>query len=142
MKIIVISGASSKVGKTSLALALCDLFPDALYIKIGHGKMKPEKKGVFYHTGTSFEDIKKNHPHVALFIIESNSILRHITPHCVIYLAGENPKPSALTAQTMADITRGEPVSDEKIRMLSQRLAFSDTVVRQIARHAGALLGQ
>ena len=40
MKVIVVAGARSKIGKTHLARALCDLLPGAVRIKIGHHERK------------------------------------------------------------------------------------------------------
>ena len=132
MKIIVVSGAHSNIGKTQLARALCALFPGSTYIKIGHGKRKPDIDGAFYHLGTPFSIIAADFKNAEILVIESNSILKEIRPDCTVYLPSENPKPSAALAHCKADIIRGEKVSEETVIMLSSRLAVPVEMVREI----------
>lgn len=132
MKTIVVSGACSHVGKTALSHALCRLLPDAVHIKIGHHKRKPGKDKFLYPMETGFSKIAAEHSNAKFLIIESNSILEKITPECVIYLPGENPKPSAETALRKADIIRGEPVPSSKISALAGRLGCEEGVIRRI----------
>jgi hypothetical protein len=138
MKVIVISGASSKVGKTTLAKSLQRLLEGAEMVKIGHG---PRKSGVpnhFYEAGTPFETIRKNHAGAAWLIVESNSVLQEIEPDLVIYLEGENPKPSAQYARGRADIVSGSLIKNDTLAVLAARLGLSAELMRQIARRAGA----
>jgi hypothetical protein len=137
MKTIVVSGAHSKVGKTHLARAICGLLPGAVRIKIGHGKVKPGGDGFFYPLGTPFAGIAAGHATARYLVIESNSILRELTPDCAIYLAADNPKPSAALAEERADIVRGKPVDRMTLSRLAGRLACSEETVRQIAEMAG-----
>ncbi|RPI76349.1 MAG: hypothetical protein EHM45_13215, partial [Desulfobacteraceae bacterium] len=95
MKVIVVSGAHSNVGKTLLSQALCKLLPGAVHIKIGHHARKPGNDDHFYYIGTGFTTIAADHEQARFLVIESNRILEKITPECVIYLSAENPKPSA-----------------------------------------------
>ncbi|MBN2402953.1 MAG: hypothetical protein JXN64_11200 [Spirochaetes bacterium] len=139
MKVIVVSGAHSNVGKTQLARALRDLLPGAVRIKIGHHARKPGGDGYYYHMGTRFSAIAAEHRNARFLVIESNSILEEITPDCVIYLQAEDPKPSAEVAVNKADIIRGEPVTDAKISELSERLECDETTVRKIAELSGAV---
>jgi len=139
MKVIVVSGAHSNIGKTHLSRALAKLLPGAVRIKIGHGEVKPVDDGHFYHFGTGFTTIAAEHGDAHYLIIESNSILKEITPECAIYLPDENSKPSAEIAIKKADIIRGETVSKEKISLLSKRLECNETIVRKIAELSGAL---
>jgi hypothetical protein len=139
MIVIVISGAHSNVGKTHLSRALTGLLPEAVRIKIGHGERKSNDDGFYYHLGTGFSTIAAEHSNARYLIIESNSILKEITPECAIYLRAENPKPSADIAKKKADIIRGEPVPNSKISILAKRLECSEEVIRKIAELAGAL---
>ena len=132
MRIIVVSGAHSNVGKTRLSRKLCRLLPGAVYIKIGHGEEKQGIDGYFYHLGTTFSTINADHKNASFLVIESNSILKEITPHCAIYLPAENPKPSAELARKKADIIRGNPVSSEKINDLASRLGTTSTMVQKL----------
>ncbi len=132
MKVIVVSGARSNVGKTHLSRALCRLLPGAVRIKIGHHARKPGGDGYLYQIGTSFSTIAAEHSNARFLIIESNRILEEITPDCAIYLPAENPKPSAEIAIKKADIIRGEPVAASKISVLATRMECDETVIRAI----------
>jgi len=139
MKVIVVSGAHSNVGKTKLARELGELLPGAVRIKIGHHERKPGGDDYYYHIGTDFSTIAAEHSDARFLIIESNHILREITPECVIYLPAENPKPSAEIAEKKADVIRGEPVSAVKISALAKRLECDEGVIRKIVELSGAL---
>jgi hypothetical protein len=141
MKVIVVSGARSNVGKTHLARALCELLPGAVRVKIGHHARKPDRDPHLYDMGTSFSFIASEHPNARFLIIESNRILEEITPECAIYLPAENPKPSADLARKKADIIRGEPVPAATIADLTQRLDCPETIIRKMAELSGALIG-
>ncbi len=139
MKVIVVSGARSNVGKTHLARALCGLLPEAVAVKIGHHKAKPGKEGILYPMGTALATIAAEHPAARFLIIESNSILDQLTPDCAIYLAADNPKPSAETAAKKADIIRGKAIPRSKIKALAARLECDEAVIRKIVELSGAL---
>jgi hypothetical protein len=141
MKVIVVSGARSNVGKTQLSRALCKLLPGAVRIKIGHHARKPGKDGHLYPMGTGFSSIAAEHGNARFLIIESNRILEEITPECVIYLPAEDPKPSAEIAMKKADIIRGEPVPASKISVLARRMECDEAVIRKIVELSGALKG-
>ena len=132
MKVIVISGASSKVGKTTLALDLQRVLEGAELVKIGHGKRKPEVKNHFYELGTPFHTIQENHVGARWLLIESNSILREIQPDLVIFLEGPNPKPSAEYAKRRADIVSGRDLSDDGVAMLAARLDITVDLMQAI----------
>lgn len=140
MKLIVISGASSGVGKTTLAKSLQALLPGAERVKIGHGKPKPGMGNHLYPLGTSIRTICDNHSDAPWLLIESNSILHRTKPDLVIYLEGEAPKPSAEFARSRADIVSGRRVSTEKVATLAARLEISVDIVRYIVCLSGAEL--
>jgi hypothetical protein len=137
MKVIVISGASSKVGKTTLAKSLQRVLDGSVVVKIGHGKRKPEVKNHFYALGTPFRTIQENHGDARWLLIESNSILHEIQPDLVIYLEGENPKPSAAYARSRADIVSGRRFSEEDVAAQAARLEIPLDSMRVIIRLAG-----
>ncbi len=142
MKVIVVSGARSSIGKTQLSRALCKLLPGAVRIKIGHHARKPGgDDGYLYYMGTSFSTIAAEHSKARFLIIESNRILEEITPECAIYLPADNPKPSAEIAMKKADIVRGEPVPVSRISVLAKRMECDETVIRRIVELSGALEG-
>jgi len=138
MKTIVISGASSNVGKTAAAKKIARLLPGSKYIKIGHGKEKPNQEGEFFNIGTPFSDIVSKHGNAPFLIIESNSILNEITPEILIYLTGDSQKPSAKKAEEIADIKRGDRVDALKISDLAMSLSVDESIIRKIAWISGA----
>ena len=139
MKVIVVSGARSKVGKTQLSRGLCRLLPGAVRVKIGHHAWKPGHDPHLYPMGTRFSTIARDHSFARFLIIESNRILEEITPECTIYLPGEKPKPSAEMAMKKADIIRGEALPASKIALLAARLGCDETVIRAIAELSQSL---
>jgi hypothetical protein len=136
-KLIVIAGAHSGVGKTQLARKLRDLFPGSVRIKIGHGKRKPDGDGVFYHIGTPVDTIRADYSHVETLIIESNSILKQITPALTIFLPGDpqREKPSAAIARQKADIIRGVQIDITRFNQVRRQGNFNDTQLRKILWH-------
>jgi len=139
MKVIVVSGARSNVGKTLLSRALCKLLPDAVRVKIGHHAWKPGGDRNFYPMGTRFSAIVAEHSNARFLIIESNRILEEITPDCTIYLPADNPKPSAEIAMKKADIIRGERVPASRLAVLAKRMECDKDVIRAIAELSGSL---
>ena len=131
---IVISGASSRVGKTTLALGLQRVLPGAEVVKIGHGPRKARIENHFYELGTPFGTIRKNHPDARWLLVESNSILREIQPDLVIYLEGPHPKPSAEEARRRADIVSGREVDDDGAARLAVRLGITLGLMRTMLR--------
>jgi molybdopterin-guanine dinucleotide biosynthesis protein A len=138
MKTIVISGASSGVGKTTLANTLTLLLEGSVVVKIGHHSGREGHGRWLYPMGTMFSRMMLDHQDARFLIIESNSILREITPDFCIYLDGENPKPSALLAGQRANMRRGERCSAHAIAATAKRLEIPQEVVRRIAWLAGA----
>ncbi len=141
MKVIVISGASSKVGKTTLAGSLRRMLEGAEVVKIGHGERKPGIQNHFYEAGTPFQTIRENHGGATWLIVESNSILHEMEPDLAIYLEGDNPKPSAQYARGRADIVSGRPIDKDAVAALAARLGIPAELMRKIARQAGAECG-
>lgn len=129
------------MGKTSLARKVARILPGAVYVKIGHGRRKEGMDNVFYPVGTPYGKIEKDNAGAAFLIIESNSVLREMTPDCAIYLPGGNPKESASVAADKADITRGKRVDRKDALRIAERLGVSGQTMEEIIRAAEARLG-
>ena len=139
MKIVVISGASSGVGKTTLARSLHRVLEGSEVVKIGHGRRKLHIENHFYDLGTPFETIRRNHSEARWLLVESNAVLREIQPDLVIYLEGETPKASAEYARQRADIVSGRYIRKDKIARLAARLDVPVDRMRAIVRLAGGV---
>ena len=139
-KVIAVTGAHTNVGKTSLARRLVSILPEAVFIKIGHGKRKEELDNIFYHSGTSFSKVAEENLGASFLVIESNSILKEVDPQCVIYLPGPGrPKKSAELAMKKADLVRGQRVAPQSVKLLSRRLEVPEETVMEIINAAGAV---
>ena len=136
MKTIVISGAKSNVGKTTLAEEIRRLLPGSVRVKLGHGEPKEDVDGIFYHAGTPYERIKEKNPQADFLIIESNRILKEIDPDLAIYLPADDPKPSAALAETRADLIRGRECGDDTVSLIAGRLLIDALTAEEIIRLA------
>ncbi len=137
MKTIVVSGACSNIGKTTLAKELSKILPQAEFVKIGTGKKKENSPDTLYPFGSYFERLKDNHSKAHFLIIESNTILTELEPDLCIYLDGQPEKPSAILAKKRADLRRGFTVSQHKINSLAQRLDIPVDKMKEICFLAG-----
>jgi molybdate transport system regulatory protein len=85
----IICGAGRGVGKTTVALQLCKVLPDSVYVKCGHGKAKSDKPGKFFNNLTdlySFIDTGKgSKKHI---VIESNAMAKSAHGDIVIFIDG------------------------------------------------------
>ena len=136
MKTIVISGAKSNVGKTTLAEEIRQLLHGSVRVKLGHGELKEGMDNVFYHAGTPYERIKAENPQADFLIIESNRILEEIDPDLVIYLPADDPKPSAALAKEKADLVRGCEMSEQSVALIIERLGVDTQIAGELVRLA------
>jgi len=126
MKTIVISGSHSEVGKTSLGKKIRSFLANSVFVKIGTGTPKPGSDVPLYPAGTSFEEIANDHADAGFCIIESNSIVKELTPDLLIFLPGDGEeKESAVLPREKADITRGEKVTCPQARKLAASLGLA-----------------
>ncbi len=107
-----ICGAGSGVGKTHLALALCRLLPEALYVKCGCGKPAAGKaKNYFTKTEDAvafIEDASERYRHV---VLENNSLVLKGFGDIVIFIDAvpghTDVRPDADALRSRADIAVG-----------------------------------
>jgi FdhD protein len=85
----VICGAGRGVGKTRLAQKLCEVLPDAVYAKQGHGEKRPEKPDNFFHTDEELAAFvaanRGRHEHI---VVESNELAREGEGDFIIFVDG------------------------------------------------------
>ena len=85
----VICGAGRGVGKTTVALELCEVLPDSIYVKCGHGKIYADKPGKFFNNLTdlySFIDsVKGRSKHI---VVESNAMAKSGRGDIIIFIGG------------------------------------------------------
>lgn len=137
MKTIVVSGARSRIGKTSFALEMQALVPGSRYVKIGCSPGKPDGPK-YYPIGTSYAQIASEAQGAPVLIIESNSILKEMTPDVCFFLDGDSPKPSAELARAQADVISGTRVDEPGVQAIAGKLGFPPALIRRMIWLAGA----
>ncbi|OGI26949.1 MAG: hypothetical protein A2287_10860 [Candidatus Melainabacteria bacterium RIFOXYA12_FULL_32_12] len=133
MKVIVISGSYSNIGKTTLARNISAAFASdkVEIIKFGHNMFNPDKQEKLFH------DIQEGLNHIETLqnidylIIESNSIYKFIKPDLGIFLKNnEKPqKDSALLAEKQADIVIDERFDYIKAKDIINREIGNDFII-------------
>jgi hypothetical protein len=134
MKTVVISGARSNIGKTTLAERICSILPGSVCVKLGHGEKKAGMDNVFLHAGTSFGRIVEENPGAKYLVIESNRILEELEPDLAVYLPADDPKPSAALAMERADLVRGCKGSELEAGLVAERLDVDEETAAEITR--------
>lgn len=138
MKTIVVSGARSNVGKTTLAHNLMNLLPNSVFVKIGHHQGIKPGGDLFFEKGTTIDTLLETYKNFHYLIIESNSILNEFTPDCSIFLPADSPKSSAFLAEKKADIIRGQKINESTFHTLAIKLGIEPDLMQQIVLFAGA----
>jgi len=145
VKVIVITGGGRKVGKTTLATALCDLLPDSRSVKLGHHLPKGGKKHRLFPIGTPYKDVRRKVGECSFLIIESGAILDNpeVQPDLVIFLparGSEPDKPGSERRRARADLVRGERVSSIKADELRRRIGLDGGTFGALLEAAGVSL--
>ena len=85
----IICGAGRSVGKTTLALKLCEVLPNSLYAKCGRSKAKPGKCGNFFDNLANLESFIKSKSHSNRHIVvESNTLATLCRGDITIFIDG------------------------------------------------------
>lgn len=85
----VICGAGRCVGKTTLALKLCEILPSSRYAKCGHGVKKSDKPESFFNDLPGLEAfIQENQKTCEHLVIESNAMAIQSRGDVIIYIDG------------------------------------------------------
>ena len=82
-----ICGAGRGAGKTHLALALCEVLPEAAYVKLGSGRPDQNKPATLLHTEQELDVFIEEHsagcPHI---VAEANALARKGKGDIIIYI--------------------------------------------------------
>lgn len=84
-----ICGAGRGVGKTTVALKLCELLPESIYVKHGHGILKSGKSENFFNNLKELQSfIESSERTCKHIIVESNVFAKLCRSDIIIYLDG------------------------------------------------------
>lgn len=132
----VICGSGRRVGKTTLALALCKLLPNAVYAKQGCGPRQTGKPPNLFRTDQELAAFlaaaRTRHEHL---VVESNKLARRGDGDVIVYLEGAlneaacRPDADLLRAQSHVRLTGDVPLA-------SWRAALQKTVPSATLRDA------
>lgn len=143
----IICGAGKGVGKTHLALHMCDVLPKSAYAKLGCGPRKPEKPDSFF---TNMAELRRflegasgRFEHI---VVEGNRPAKEGMGDVVIYVGGSPrgaTRPDAEELRTLAhiDLSRAEMLQEWE-RLLYKRLcdaALTSRLIRLFAEQSGCL---
>jgi len=133
MRTIVVAGAHSNVGKTTVAGEISKVVKNSVVVKIGNSTKKRSLNNRYYPLGTPFSKIKKDCVGAETVIVESNSILQELKPNLLVYLTGKKEKkPSAKFAKGNADIVRGRYFSASRIKKIVNTSGYEKEIIERI----------
>lgn len=124
MKTIIIAGAGSKVGKTTVLRAIGSILPDTASVKLGGAKDKGKEEKLL-PSESSLEDIVNavgGEP--AYLVIEGNSVLKRVEPDLAIFVEGEvaDRRADADELKAKCDLVAGGKVECRRAFVLAGRL--------------------
>ena len=133
-----ICGAARGVGKTHLALALCEMLPDAVYVKLGGGRPDPNKPPKLVRTEKEVEAFIEKHAATCQHIVaEANPLARKGKGDVIIFIdvppGHEDPRDDReeLRASSHIAISTGANVRNWK-NVLRARLSDPESADRAL----------
>lgn len=128
MKTIIIAGAGSKVGKTTVLRTIVKALPDAVAVKLGGTRAADKgKEEMLLPSESSVEDIVKALGREPVhLIIEGNSILKRHEPDLAIFVEGEvaDRRADADELKARCDLVAGGKVECSRAFALAGRLGL------------------
>lgn len=130
MKIIVISGSHSNIGKTTLLRNIQAKLQKSstIAVKLGHRSLNSEKPEKFFanmQEGLEYIESLRKSGGTDFLLIESNSIFNYIAPDLGIFLQSKDQpeKDSARLAKSKADIIIGENFDcDAAVKIINEKI--------------------
>lgn len=114
MKTVIIAGAHSDSGKTTVLRKIAKVFDDSVTVRLGRAdEAKEGKEEILLPSDTEFDAIVDSIPRKpAYLLIEGNSILKRFDPDLAIFVDGDGPdrRPDADELKERCDIVAGGKV--------------------------------
>ena len=137
MRLWLIAGSSSGVGKTTLAEKLVEILPGSVHVKLGHGQVKSGKAPNFFtSTEKAFEFIKREEDNFDHCIIESTRLVGKIKTDVVIFLESRDfePRSDSDVLESKADIILGKSSNAHEWRDKLGHLELPVGILKRIIR--------
>jgi FdhD protein len=140
----VICGAGRRVGKTHLAERLCEVLPNAVYGKQGHGAKKPGKPENLFHTDAELAAFINRCPETCEHVVvESNELARQGRGDIIIFIDGipgetdYRDDVDLLRSRSQLHVGSSAPIDDWKEILRDQLGAgeLRDAVCEVLAEH-------
>ncbi|MFH1874512.1 MAG: hypothetical protein ABH859_04925 [Pseudomonadota bacterium] len=128
MKVIIIAGAGSKVGKTTVLRSLKAFFPNSISVKLGKKEAEDKnKEELLLPSNSTLAQIKaalSQEPEYLL--IEGNALLKTFKPDLAIFVDGEPEKPreDAKELQIRSHLVVGTKVDCQQAFILAGRIGL------------------
>lgn len=108
-KLWTICGGGRGVGKTHLALALCETLSESVYVKLGYGKRDPSKPAHLVRSEDELDAFIRNHAGASSHIVaEANSLARKGEGDVIVFIDAasdhESPREDHETLRANAHI--------------------------------------
>jgi len=128
-----ICGAGHGVGKTRLALALCEILPDAVYVKLGGGRADPGKQANLLRTEQELDAFIDKHAARGHIVAEANPLARKGRGDVIIFIDVpadyEDPREDRDDLRTSAHIVISPGANTRRCKsLLRARLGDSELV--------------
>lgn len=136
MRVIVVAGAKSKIGKTTTLRIIKSFLDDVVAVKLGKvGEIDKGKPEMLLPYDSSFADIEKvisGDPQYLL--VEGNAILNKIKPDLAFFVEaiGSGRKDDADEAKKKCDLTIGEDLPPDKLAAFSEKMGLSQDRFNQL----------
>lgn len=139
MKIVVISGAGSKVGKTSVLRALKQLLPNSASIKLGRAEeASADKDEMLLPSGSTLCEIKSAiGGEFSYLLVEGNSILKKFSPDLAIFVDGEvkDKRADADLLKAKCDLVAGGKIDCRRAFALAAKLGIDLKTFGELLNH-------
>jgi len=122
-----ICGAGKGVGKTHLALGICGVLPDAVYVKLGCGRFRPDGPRTLVRTEEQLGTFIEQHSNCRHIVAEANTLAERGEGDVIIFIDGrsDHQDREELRRKSHIAITHRADIRNWK-RVLRDRLGDAD----------------
>jgi len=128
MKIIIIAGAGSRVGKTTILRSIQGLFQDSITVKLGRAENKDKQEMLLPSDYSIAEIIRVVGRKPTYLLLEGNTILKNITPDLAIFVDGDpvNRRDDADDLRKKCDLIASKGLDCKQAFILAERIGLAN----------------